>query len=272
MNKWVKKSIKLANSRGYLDKLTNVYPINLALARDISLAEGERIKKAFRKKNCKELISVLLNLERFPVDDPYIGFFRKDRKALGRNPKTVRRIGQRLIKMGINEILIGVSRAKTPSRQAGQLFKKWTHKLRYPVLSKNDFLSYRKIALLEGGDKALKNFATEELGYTGQKGLDMVLRIGNKFVIGEAKLITTSGGTQDKSFRESMYFIKQKDRRNVIRIAILDGMVWLVSREAILKKKKPNLYETVVNLSKDEIVLSALLLKDLIKSLQGSKN
>ena len=31
MNKWVKKSIDLANSKGYLDNLNNIYPFNLAL-------------------------------------------------------------------------------------------------------------------------------------------------------------------------------------------------------------------------------------------------
>ena len=265
MNKWVNKSIDLANSKGYLDNLNNIYPINLAMARNISLAEKERVKKAFKKKNCKELISVLLDLERFPIDDPYIGFFRKDRKALNRNPKTVRRIGQRLLKMGLDEILIGASRAKTPSRQAGQMFKNRLYKLGYPVLSKDDFLNYRKTALLKNGDKTLKDFAIEELGYTGQKGLDMILRVGNKFIIGEAKLITTSGGTQDKSFRESMRFIKRKSRKNVMHIAILDGMVWLVSKEAILEKKKPNLYETIINLNKNEIALSVLLLEKFIK-------
>jgi len=266
MNKWVKKSIKLAYSKGYLDRLIDIYPVNLTLTRNIDLSAKRKIEKLFSQRNIKKLISTLLSLERFPIDDPYIGFLRKNREALNRNPKTVKRIGSRLLKMGLDEILLGASRPKSPSRQVGQMFRKWLNKLGYPVLPKNDFLKNNKIAILEGNDAFLMNFARKELGYKGQKGLDMVLRVKNKFIIGETKLITTSGGTQDKSFRESMSFIKQKDKKT-IRVAILDGVVWLVSKKTRLKKKKPSLYETITNLSSDKIALSALLLKDLIRSL-----
>jgi hypothetical protein len=264
MNKWVKGSIKLARSRGYLDNLMDIYPVNLTLTRDISALDKEKIKRAFKKRKTKDLISILLTLERFPIDDPYIGFLRKDKEALNKNPKTVRRIGQRLLKMGLDEILLGASRAKAPSRQVGQMFRSWLYKLRYPIFSKAAFLKSNKTAILEGGDASLMSFAKKELGYRGQKGLDLVLRTKDKFIIGEAKFITTSGGTQDKSFRESISFIKHKEK-NIIRIAIMDGVVWLVSGEAISGKKKLSLYETVVNLRKNEVALSALLLERFIK-------
>lgn len=269
MNKWVKKSIKITSSRGYLDKLMEVYPVNLTLVRSVGVAEKNKIKKAFSKRNSKELISVLLDLERFPIDDPYIGFLRKDKNALIKNPKTAKRIGNRLLKMGPKEIIISASRAKAPSRQVGQMFRKWLYGLGYPVLNETDFLKNRKIAILKGGDAALVNFTKKRLGYKGKKGLDMVLRIGDKFIIGEAKFITTSGGTQDKSFREGMSFIKQKNK-NINCIAILDGVVWLVSSKK-RKNKKLSLYDTVINLGNNKIALSALLLKDFIKE-ENKKN
>ena len=241
------------------------------MARKISAPEKEKIERTFKQRDVKKLISCLLDLERFPIDDPYIGFLRKDKNALDKNPKTIKRIRKRLFQIGLDEILLGVSRAKAPSRQVGQMFRKWAHGLGYPVLSRNDFLKNNKIAILEGSDISLMNFAKEELGYSGQKGLDVVLKIRDKFIVGEAKFITTNGGTQDKSFREGMLFIKQKDK-NIIRIAILDGVVWLISKKEYLKKKKLSLYETVINLSNGEIALSALLLKDLIKSFEKSKN
>lgn len=271
MNKWVNKSIKLAKSRGYLDKLMDIYPINLNLARAINSDKKKEIKKVFAKKNRKELINVLLRLERFPFDDPYVGFFRKDDRALDRNPETVKRIGKRLFEMGVKEILIGVSREKASSRQIGQMFRKWLHKLGYPVLSKNDFLNHKKTAILDGSDNALKEFAKENLGYRGQKGLDLVLRVGHKFFIGEVKFITTGGGTQDKSFREGVSFIKQKNK-NTTRIALLDGVVWLVSRKTLKGKKKPSLYESVLKLKNNELVFSALLLKEFIRQNKNSEN
>lgn len=268
MNKWVFKSINLASSNGYLDKLTDIYPVNLSSIRNINPEEKEKISDLFNHKKTKELISELLKLERFPIDDPYIGFLRKDKKAIDRNPKTVSRIGNRLYKMGLDELMIGAIRAKSPSRQVGQMFRKWLYKIGYPVLSKEDFLKNNKIAILNGGDTALANFAKEELGYTGQKGLDAVLRVKNKFILAETKLITTTGGTQDKSFREGISFIKNKDKKkNITRIAIFDGVVWIISGTARLKKKKLSLYETIVNLRKNEIVLSSLLLKEFINNL-----
>ena len=203
---------------------------------------------------------ILLDLERFPIDDPYIGFLRKDKEAINKNPKTVKRIGERLFKMGFDNLIIGASRAKTPSRQIGQLFRKYLHKLGYPVLPRDKFLKNKKIAILDGGDEALMKFAKEELGYKGQKGLDLVLKIDNKFIIGEAKFISMSGGTQDKSFREGISFVKHKSKK-AIHIAILDGVVWLIK-----KNKKPTLYETTINLKNNQIAFSALLLKEFIKS------
>jgi len=266
MNKWVKKSINLASSYGYLDKLSRVYPINLEIDREISAEEQERIEKAFHKKDVKILISVLLDLERFPIDDPYIGFFRKDRSALKKNPKTVDRIGQRLLSMGLKKLLAGANRPKSSSRQFGQTFSQWLPKLGYPILSPQKFLEHKGIAILKGKDVALKDFAHRELGYNGEKGLDLVLRINNKFIIGEAKFISRSGGTQDKSFRETINLIKHKDKK-ATRIAILDGVVWLASKKLpVEKKKKQSLYESVSHLNVNQLALSVLLLKDFVRA------
>ncbi len=269
MNKWVEKSINLADSSGYLDKLAIIYPVNLTLARTIDPAEQGKIQDLFNRKQSKELIRELLKLDRFPIDDPYVGFLRKDKEAINRNPKTVRRISSRLYRMGLENLIMGASKEKAPSRQVGQMFRKWIHKVGYPVLSKNEFLNQDKIAFLDGGDAALVNFAREELGYGGQKGLDAVLRVGDKFILAETKLITTNGGTQDKSFREGISFIRAKDKkRSIIKIAIFDGVVWIVSEKARLKEKKRlSLYESVTKLKNNEIVLSALLLRDFIESL-----
>ena len=47
MNKWVEKSIKLAKGRGYLDKLSKVYPVASNIIRELSVSEIEEIKKMF---------------------------------------------------------------------------------------------------------------------------------------------------------------------------------------------------------------------------------
>lgn len=262
MNKWIKNSFYLATSHGYLDKLSKVYPVNFTANREINVKEKENIHKAFSSKNSKELINVLLDFKKFPIDDPYIGFLRKDRSALNKNPKTIKRIGHRLFHLGYEGILSGVEKPKSPSRQMGQMFKNWLPNLGYPILTEEKFLKYNRISILRGGDELLMRFAKNKIGYKRKKGLDLVLKTIKNFVLGEAKLITTNGGTQDKSFREAMNFVKTKNK-NAINIAILDGVIWLPSNN----KKKKNLYDTLRDLNENQIVISSLLLKDFIESL-----
>lgn len=264
MNKWIEKSISLANSHGYLDELIKVYPVSIEEIRDVSDQEREKIHKAFSSKNSKELINVLLDFKKFPIDDPYIGFLRKDRKALNKNPKTIKRIGNRLFHLGYEGIISGVGKPKSPSRQMGQMFKNWLPNLGFPILLEKEFLAYKGVAILKGGDEALMKFAKNEIGYTRKKGLDLVLKTKKNFVIGEAKLITTNGGTQDKSFREAINFVKTKNK-NAISIAVLDGVVWIPNNKNGGKK---SLYDSLTNLNNKQIVLSSLLLNDFIKSLE----
>ncbi len=264
MNKWVEKSIKLVNKKGYLDRLSKVYPVNPGLEREITKEEKQKIKEALSQKDRRKLISVSLDLERFPFNDPYIGFLRKNKEAINKNPKTVRRIGDRLLKMGFDGLIIGASKAKAPSRQIGQLFRKYLNNLGYPILNEEKFLKSKGIAILDGGDEALKNFAKKELGYKGKKGLDLVIKINSLFIIGEAKFITSKGGTQDKSFREAIYFVRSKSKR-AIHISVLDGVVWLAEKN---KNRKQTLYETIFKLNEKQTVISALLLKDFIKSVK----
>lgn len=262
MNKWVQKSFESANSHGYLDNLSDIYPVDTTIKRQIDAKAKNAIVNAFKIGDKKELILTLLRLDRFPIDDPYIGFIRKDKDALDKNPKTFKRISKRIQALGLKGILEGVSRPESSSRKMGHMFKKWLYGLGYPVLPADQILKTRvKIAILTGGDAALKDFAKKELSYKGDKGLDLVIKIGKRFIIGEAKFISASGGTQDKSFRETMNFIRHKDPR-VIRIAIIDGVVWA---SAGGKNNLKSLYGTIRNLKSGQIALSALLLKEFLK-------
>lgn len=265
MNKWVQNSFKLAASRGYLDKLSDIYPVDTTVRREVNKKAESGISRAFKSGNKKELILTLLRLDRFPIDDPYIGFIRKDKSALDKNPKTLGRINKRLRALGLAGILEGVRKPESSSRKMGHTFKKWLHNSGYPVLTADQILKTRaRVAVLAGGDAALKEFAKRELGYKGDKGLDLVIKTGKRFVIGEAKFISASGGTQDKSFRETMNFIRQKGG-GAMRIAVLDGIVWSGPKKK--KGKKPTLYESVARLNPKQIMLSALLLKNFIKTL-----
>jgi len=78
MNKWVKKSINLAKSPGYLDNLSEIYSVELEMTRGIpDETIIKRIKKAHRSKDELQLLEVLFELPRFSIEDPYISSLRK---------------------------------------------------------------------------------------------------------------------------------------------------------------------------------------------------
>ena len=256
MNKWIQKSIKLANSQGYLDRLFEIYPIETGNPRQIPETLKKEIQKAFRDKNKIELIKKLLELPKFPIDDPYIASIRRHPFLLQKNPETIERITKKLFSMDVETILDLGSSSKSPSRQLGYSFKRWLRTLNYPFLNKDEFANYKGIAFLEGSDKKLKQFAVEELGVKElKKGIDFVLKTKNKFILGEAKFLTDYGGTQNNQFRDAISVAKIK-RGNIVGIAVLDGIVWFESNAYMHRTVK----------STDGIALSALLLEEFIRS------
>lgn len=264
MNKWIEKSIKLANSKWHLDKLSKIYKIpDKPVERKISKEDLKIIRKAIKKarktRNYSELVKSLLGIKKikFPVDEPYMGFLRLNEQAIDNNPKTVNRIGKRLIGMGEEEIIKECKKPKSPSRQIGEMFRDYLQSLGYPNLPEKDFKKRDGIALLAGSDKARMKYANKQLGCKLKKGIDLLIKIRNRHVIGEAKFITTGGGSQNNQFRDAMSLIKSK-KGNAIRIAIIDGVPWL---------EDSGWYYKEICKSRG-IVLSALLLKNFIRSLK----
>jgi len=269
MNQWVKQSIKLANGSGYLDKLSQIYPVGLS-GDEIRLSEEEiqKISNLFSAQDKRKLLDALIELERFPYDEPYVGFFRADSGAIRRNPKTTKRIISTLKRMGLKKIITGANKAKSESRKFGQSFRKWIRQeWGSSVYTDGEaFLKSKGIAFLDGGDKKLKEFAKQHFNYRRNKGLDFVALAYGVPIIGEAKFISASGGTQDKSFREGIEFLKKRSGATRY-VAVLDGVVW--SRNAKLYTNgRKNLYGSLEKLEEKHIAISALLLNDFLRSLK----
>lgn len=255
MNKWVAESIKLANSKGYLDELFKVYPLGLGGIRDIPENTKKEIRRVFRSGNQISLIKELLKLPRFPIDDPYIASLRKHPFLLQNNPRTIKRINKRLFSMGVNNVLELAGKPKSPSRQFGHSFKKWLDNLKYPILEEQKFRKYNGVAFLSGGDRKLQSFAIQELNIKNlKKGIDFILKVKRKFILGEAKFLTDYGGTQNNQFRDAISIASIK-KDNVIGVAVLDGIVWF--------KSNAYMHKTVKSLK--GTALSALLLEKFIK-------
>lgn len=226
MNKWVRKSIQIANSPGYLDNLHKVYPIIPGGQRKISDEEKKELLEAFKSDNDTELLKLLMNLDKFPIKDPYVAFLRKKKQFIDYNPMTVKRIIRRVRDLGFNGMIDGIEETKEFNRQIGSLFPRWIRKLGYPFLSKEKFSEYNGIAFLEGSDLQLQSYANNELGCELSKRPDLLAKVGDHFIVGEAKFLTDYGGHQSTQLSDALALL-HGEKGNAIRIAILDGVVWI---------------------------------------------
>ncbi len=256
MNKWIKKSIEIANAPGYLDKLDRIYVMNVNPERPLENDVEKAIRRAFEERNTEVLIKLLLGADVFPVKDSYIGFIRAKKEAIEQNPITIRRIGERLYSLGINKLLQDATRPKETNRQLGSAFRSWLPSLGCKMLNEVEFSKAKGVAFLDRSDKSLKDYAAKHLGCKLTKGIDVLFRKNDIYVIGEAKFLTTPGGEQNGGFADASKLIKSKSGI-AKRIALIDGYIWLKSNKGI--------YDKIVRSNLD--IFSALLLKEFIESL-----
>ena len=253
----MQESIDIANNSNYLDRLSAIYPVTFEARRQLPLRIRQGIIDAYEKQEGYALTQALLQLPKFPVKDPYVAFLRKRANFLSHNPETVGRIAKRLFHMSFSELMASCEEPKEFNRQIGPLFRKWLHTLGYPFLREQDLEQYQDIAFLEGSDGQLRNYANSKLGCNLERGLDFIAKVGNTWAIGEGKFLTDYGGHQDRQFERALQLVKSKEGR-AIRIAVLDGVVWI--------KSKTKMFKTVCQL--EEVALSGLLLRKFLKSLR----
>ena len=257
MNKWVQKSIEIANAPGYLDRLSEVYPVTREAERVLPSEIKTQLKDAYVKRDGVRLVRALLQLDKFPIKDPYVAFLRKNDIFLAYNPNVVDRLAQTLFSMSFDELITGCEEPKEFNRQIGTLFRKWLPKLGYPFLSEEEFDKYEDIVFLSGSNGEKMDYANRRLGCNLSKGLDLLAKAGGNYIIGEAKFLTDSGGHQNAQFEDALRLLRGKDG-TAMRIAVLDGVVWI--------KSNTKMFKTVSGL--EENILSALLLKNFLGSLR----
>jgi len=260
MNHWTQLSIDYANQKNYLDQLSRIYPIIPESKRDINSTKWEKVEDAFNKKDNLTLIKALLSFELFPIKDSYVAYLRKNKSSLEKNPKTIARLSSRLYEMGLPLIKEKCSEPKETNRQIGPLFRRWLCRgeLGIPLLGLNEFSSIDKNAILDCADAKLMHFANEHLGYEGEKGLDFVARVNDKYIIGEAKFLTDFGGHQNAQFEDAKKLLKDQSAR-AIKIAIADGVLFI--------KGRSKMYKFVTENKEQYTILSSLVLKEFLHQL-----
>jgi hypothetical protein len=249
MNKWIKKSIKLTNSRGYLDRLYSIYPILNNSERPLDREVKKKIRRALAMRSNKPLIAALLVADVFPIKHSYVAFLRAKPDAINLNPKIIARIGRIVRKMSVRRIFKEMERPIESNRQMGPMFRKWLRHQGYRFVDEDVFLKpARSAAFLNGSDTALKNFCNKRLSARLKKGPDLVFKIKRKYFIGEAKFVTAFGGHQGGQISDAMKLLHRRAGK-ATRIAIYDGVIWL--NEGLFVRE-------------DRVAISALLFKKFI--------
>jgi hypothetical protein len=257
MNEWIQKSIEIANAPGYLDMLSEVYPVTRETKRALPSEIKINLKDAYDKRDGASLVRALLELDKFPIKDPYVAFLRRGDIFLTYNPEVVDRLAQTLFSMSFDELIGGCEEPKEFNRQIGMLFRQWLPTLGYPFLVEGEFAGYTGIAFLAGSNGEKTHYANRVLGCKLSKGLDLLAKAGDTYIIGEAKFLTDAGGHQNAQFQDALRLIQGKEGQ-ATRVAILDGVVWI--------RGNTKMFRTVSGL--EEVALSALLLNDFLQSLR----
>ncbi len=257
MNAWIEKSIELARQKNYLDRLWTIYKFDYKLRRPIEQQIKEQIFEEFDKRDKKRLLRLLLNQQKFPFLDPFVGSLREFSAAIDKNPRTADRLWEILYNMGKEAIINGIEEPAQANRLLGPLFKNWLRSLQIPMVGKQEFVNTKGLAFLRGSEAYLQNFANGDLQCELEKKPDFLAKASFKYIIGEAKFLTTPGGNQDKSFREVISFVNDP-KGNALRIGIMDGVLWF---------KDTGLYGTTLR-KIEKPVMSALLLEEFLENLQ----
>jgi len=149
------------------------------------------------------------------------------------------------------------TKPKETNRQIGPLFRNWLQEetLGFEVVGSEKFKNTNKDAILDASDSILNNFAREELDYQGEKGLDFVAKVSNKYVIGEAKFLTDFGGHQNAQFEDAKTVLKD-DTTKAIKIAILDGVLYI--------PRNTKMHTFITENEEEYNIMSALVLREFL--------
>lgn len=256
MNEWSQRTVNLVTEENYLDRLQEVYPHEEG-ARDFDEEALTLIRESFAVRDNTGLLNKLLDLERFPYKDSYVGFLRKDRGAIARNPQVVARICNRLYEMGIDGVITGVTQLKEANTRRGNQFSGWT-RAQFKWVGVEEFRrSTQGIVMLDATELEARNFCNTEMGVGISKRPDMVVKSGRRYVIGEAKFLSSTGGNQCRAFDDGMA-LATKAAGSAYKVFILDGIYWIERGSEQYRRIE---YST-------SAVFSVLLLRDFLQGVQ----
>jgi hypothetical protein len=262
LNDWILKSIELFENTSYLDNLLEIYPLETAVPNHLELKLKRKIIAAHQSRKTNDLIRILQGEVKFPYDEPLAYLIKEVENCLSSNPLQINRIANTLYAMTADELVIRLESAPKLNTQMGPMFTKWSRS-KFQLLNIEDFQkSDEGIFILSSSEEEGKIFVNAILNQNLQKRPDLVAKVNNTYIIGEAKWIGRSGGNQNNQVRDVLDFCKDQ-RGSVIRIGIIDGFPWAT------KKINQSIINDKVNVLVQEFpydIVSALLLEEYLTS------
>ena len=164
-------------------------------------------------------------------------------------------LGEALLTLSLDELIRGAERPADINRVMGSAFRNWLRSLGYPMLSQSDFDVSDTPAFLDAANAAILNYAHSKLAIPLKRGRDFLFKGRKKYVIGEARFLSTKGGSQTRDLREAIEFSREAKHSIIIAVVILDGVAWF-------DKAYINMLS---ELKDDEPALTALLLHEFLE-------
>jgi len=285
VNYWAKKTLDLAAKGDYLDRLLEIYPAKLPPERPLSDVVRQTIIDLYQEERYEDLVVFLIDLKDydypFPIEHPYAALLRHLGKAqrssvIKRNPQVIKELADLLVSLSLNSILRGMKRPKDINRALGAAFKTWVNKkfTNPPFRVVNDCAmlprcSSNEICIYAGPDEKIAEFVRTHLGLAEPtKGFfdrDIVAKVKGIYVIGEARFLSTPGGSQSRDLDNTLRFVETMEematRSTEVKlkgVALLDGVVWFYS---------PYVKEIERRAVNDRVVMSALFLEEYLLDL-----
>lgn len=208
------------------------------------------------------MIDILQGEVKFPYDEPLSFLIKEVKDCKENNPQQINRIANTLYAMTADELVVRLESAPKINQQMGPMFTNWL-RTKFELLNIEDFeRSTNGIFILSSSEEDGKNFVNDVLNQNLRKRPDLVAKVNETYIVGEAKWIGRSGGNQNNQVRDVLDFCREQ-RGDVIRIGIIDGFPWAT------RKVNDSIIYDKVNVSVQECpydILSALLLEDYLNT------
>jgi hypothetical protein len=258
LNEWVLKSINIFRNSNYLDQILEVYPFQIASPERLDPSVRRRIINAHQSRRTVELINILKELTKFPYEDPIWYLLKNIEGCSVNNPLQIQRIADSLYSMTAEETVVRLESAPKLNTQMGPMFNAWLRQ-KFNLLTLERFQeSTVGICVLDASEELGKQYINEILNQNLDKRPDLIAKVNNTLIIGEAKWVGQPGGNQEKQVQEVLKFCRSQ-RGNVIRIGIVDGFPWSlfnINHRLVNNKEAVNIQESEYD------IVSSLLLEE----------